>query len=159
MSFIFPHPSFIHIGISHAAGASYIFLLYVLSCFPHFPCPKNMFLCCWENGQHIFTILGFIAVIFAHAMHISVVEFKLLTQGLISPFYQSVFGWKYFFLKPRTRILLWVHPVFWSELAWSGRGKNYLDKPSVERNFIDSSIGAGFPSLHTLKSIVMEGIA
>ena len=57
-----------------------------------------------------------------------------------------------FFLKPRTCILLWVHPMFWSELVWSGRGENQLDKPSVERNHKKRSREAGYSFLHILKS-------
>ena len=104
-------------------------------------------------------ILGFIAVIFAHAMPIIVVELQLLTQGSISPFYQYVFVEKRFYSNPELTFCCGCILCF--GMNWFGveLGKNYLDKPSVERNFIDSSIGAGFSFLHTLKSIAMEGIA
>ena len=114
----FSHPSFIHIGISHATKASHVFLLQVFSHFPHFPWPKHLFLCCGLNGPHRFRILGCIAFFFAHAMPIIIVEFRLLTQWSISPFTNPFFGCKLFSVIPSmSSLLLCVHPVFWFEIV------------------------------------------
>ena len=104
-------------------------------------------------------ILGFIAVIFAHAMPIIIAKFEFLTQGSISPFTNMFLVEKRFYSNPD--LALCCVCILCFGLNWFGveLGKNYLDKPSVERNFTDSSIGACFSSLHTLKSTVMEGIA
>ena len=118
----FSHPSFIHVGLSRAAEASCVFLLHVFNCFPHFPCLKNLFLCCRLNGQQKFMIFGCIAVVFFHAMPIIVVEFELLILGCFSPFYQSVFCCKTFFLHPEFCILLCVHILPLSKLVCSGIG-------------------------------------
>ena len=66
---------------------------------PHF-LPENSFFCCWVNDHQGFTILGFIAVIFAHAMPIIIAKFEFLTQGSISPFTNMFLVEKRFYSNP-----------------------------------------------------------
>ena len=51
-----------------------------------------------------------------------------------------------------------VNPFLVSNVR-SGRGKDFIGKPSGGRNLIERSRGASYSSLHTLKSTEWEGIA
>ena len=117
-TFFLIHPPFM-LG-SHVAEPSCILSFTCSVVFLIFPCPRNPFLGCWVNGQQGYTILGFIVTTFACAIPIIIVEFKFLTHGSISPFYQSIFGCKTFF--PQTQNLHLVvsasNVLVWTGLEW-----------------------------------------
>ena len=109
---VFPHVAsiFLHFfpWLGSCLGNAQCWALSFTNCcrFPHCACPRNPFWCCGVNGQQRITILGFIVVDLAHAIPRFVAEFKFLILGCFSPFYQSVFCCKMFFINLEFCILL-----------------------------------------------------
>ena len=114
---------------------------------------------CTMNGRRDPQYLGVYWGCFSHVKPINIYANQIAIKGLFYPSSIFVFGSQDIFLNPRTCIFVCVHPVFWSELVWSGRGNNELDKTRVERNHKERSRGAGYSLLHTLKITQREGIA
>ena len=66
---------------------------------------------------------------------------------------------KTFFYNLAVVFCCYVHPGFGLKDLGVEEVHNWLDKPSEERNLKDRSRGAGYLSMHTLKSTEREGMA